>query len=396
MDPRAANQTNEPSKWPPSWLNYFLILLLLFAFLILLAMSASLVGERDRAKGEDVGGSDGRTVAGGGGTGTSTDCSGVASVPGSLMVHVRDAAKLHLGGDEAALIAIIQTESGWVVTAKSQGSTAAGLGQFTNVTARGYKEYIGGKDNVGITWSGGVVYDSPAEHTDDARFDAKRAIYATAHKLNVEITRFRTLEQAYIEGYHTHTNAEQLAAAQRGAARLMDIYSKLKSGGGCQTTGSNTSDPGSGAASSIGTRIVTDARKYIGQTTQIGKNEDENIFRCNAPTRSCASFVSTVLLDAKAITFHEAGAQALWDRLGSADSILDPGSRVDLARLQPGDIVWFGSGRFKHVGVYSGNGKVIHTSSVAGQKGKYARVAEASLNGVADSFGGKVAAKRLK
>ncbi|HEY1074677.1 MAG TPA: NlpC/P60 family protein [Patescibacteria group bacterium] len=394
MNPQVTNPSQEPSQWPPAWFNFFLVLVLLFALLIGLAMSAFFVGERQRAVGENVAGSDGR-VAAGSGTGSTSDCSGVASVPTDLRSHVRDAAQKHLGGDEAALIALIQIESSWVVTAKSSGSSAAGLGQFTNPTARDYKEFVGGSDNVGITWAGGVVYDSPSEHSDDARFDAKRSIYATAHKLKVELTRFGTLEQAYIEGYHTHTTAAQLAEAQAGAARLMDAYKALKNGGGCTSTETNTSGGSSSTSSSLGTQIVADARKYIGQTTQV-QADGENIFQCDAPTRSCASFVSTVLLDAKAITFHEKGAQALWDRTVSVQQVLPPGSRVDLSQLQPGDIVWFGSGRFQHVGVYSGNGRVIHTSSIAGKPGSYARVAEANLSGVADSMGGAIAAKRFK
>ena len=53
----------------------------------------------------------------------------------------------------------------------------------------------------------------------------------------------------------------------------------------------------------------------------------------------------------------------------------------DPARLRPGDILTFGRGsRVTHVGIYIGNGRYVHASSVAG------RIVEADLNRRASSL----------
>ena len=37
------------------------------------------------------------------------------------------------------------------------------------------------------------------------------------------------------------------------------------------------------------------------------------------------------------------------------------GAKVDYANLQPGDLVFFGSGSISHVGIYIGNGNMVHS-----------------------------------
>jgi murein DD-endopeptidase MepM/ murein hydrolase activator NlpD len=152
----------------------------------------------------------------------------------TFLPWVSDAAAKYLRGDQAVLIALIQTESSWNPTAAAQGSSAAGLGQFVTGTARGYKEFVGGDDKNGIIWPAGTVYDNPDEQPGDARFDPKRSIYAAAHKFGSDMQRHNhDPETAYIEGYHTHRNDEQLKAAQAGAKRLLEAYQALRAGGDC-------------------------------------------------------------------------------------------------------------------------------------------------------------------
>ncbi|QQG49743.1 MAG: M23 family metallopeptidase [Candidatus Berkelbacteria bacterium] len=147
---------------------------------------------------------------------------------------VGNASAIYLKGDQAVLIALIQTESSWNPKASAKGSSAAGLAQFVTGTASGYPEFVGGNDKHGTTWDGGKVYPNPDEHPDDARFDPERSIYAAAHKFGADMKKYKDdPEQAYIEGYHTHKNDAQLKEAQAGAKRMMDAYNKLKSGGNC-------------------------------------------------------------------------------------------------------------------------------------------------------------------
>jgi|GEM_PF-6823418 len=150
---------------------------------------------------------------------------------------VSDAAGRYLKGDQAILIALIQTESRWDPKAGAGSSSATGLGQFTDGTARGYKEFTGGVVD-GITWPPGTIYSNPSPNQDDARFDPKRSIYAAARKFGNDMKRHNDdPEKAYIESYHTHSNDKQLREAQAGAKRMMETYNKLKSGGGCSETG---------------------------------------------------------------------------------------------------------------------------------------------------------------
>jgi hypothetical protein len=165
------------------------------------------------------------------------DCSGVATLTNEQYQWVKDASGKYLGGDEAALIALIQIESGWNPNAQNPSSSAAGLGQFVTDTARGFPEFTGGDDKHGTVWPAGNVYDDPSSHPDDARFDAKRSIYATAHLLGGMIQKYGSLGEAYEKGYHGGNTPEQIAEAKKGRQRLEEMYQKLLNNGGCQQIG---------------------------------------------------------------------------------------------------------------------------------------------------------------
>lgn len=131
---------------------------------------------------------------------------------------------------------------------------------------------------------------------------------------------------------------------------------------------SGSGSSGGGGATAVGDRIVAIARGYIGTTT-VSANGDGNVFRCNAATRSCASFVSTVLQEAGAMTGFYARATDIWNQ-GGGTTVIERGGKYDAEKLQPGDVVFFGNGNtgvagsiFNHVGIYIGDGQIIDTSS---------------------------------
>lgn len=168
-----------------------------------------------------------------------TNCGGAIDFvkKAEYLPWVADAAEKYLQGDQAILIALIQTESSWNPKAGAGSSSAAGLGQFISSTARGHQEFTGGEVD-GITWPLGKIYDNPDSNSDDARFDPKRSIYAAGRKFGKDMKRFNNDPvQAYMRGYHTYKNSQQEAAARAGADRMMEAYNKLKKGGGCTTTG---------------------------------------------------------------------------------------------------------------------------------------------------------------
>jgi len=166
---------------------------------------------------------------------TGTNCSNAIDFVknAEYLPWVADAAGKYLKGDQAILIALIQTESSWDPKAGAGTSSAAGLGQFISSTARGYKEFTGGQID-GITWAPGKVYDNPDSNSDDARFDPKRSIYAAGRKFGNDMKRYGDNPvEAYMRGYHTYKNDQQKAEAQKGADRMMAAYTKLRTDGGC-------------------------------------------------------------------------------------------------------------------------------------------------------------------
>ena len=306
---------------------------------------------------------------GGSGGASSVNCANVANVKSEYMEWVKDAAQKWLGGDEAALIAVIQHESTWNPKARND-SGATGLGQFLPGTAKGMKEYVGGDDGKGTFWPKGEVL--PGNNPDDARYDPKRAIYATAHYLSLGIQRHGGLVNGYELGYHTHgSDGSQAPNARKARAHVEEIYNKLKNGGGCQSTGGGRTTTGELPAGVAG-QIVAIAERFVGTTTKPNPQTGENDFHCANPRKSCASFVSVILEDAGALPPNDfyATTTELWKKSGGT-IIINIGDPGDVSKLLPGDVVWFGSGStatyqgalFNHVGIYIGNGMIIDTSS---------------------------------
>lgn len=163
------------------------------------------------------------------------NCVNVDYVPAQYLPFVAEAAGKYLNGDQPALIALIQIESSWDPNSANKNSSAAGLGQFINGTARDFPEFVGGDDKHGIVWPAGKVYDQPSQHPDDARFDAKRSIFAAAHLLSGHMKAHKNdLWEAYYRGYHGFSNDAQEKESRAGADRLRKTYEELKNGPGCQ------------------------------------------------------------------------------------------------------------------------------------------------------------------
>lgn len=222
------------SEKKPGFIVIVLCGVVILITVLVFVASAAFIGDRKGA------GADGTLITGENGAGgAQTDCSGL-KFNSTYYPWIKDAAAKYLGGDEAALIAMIQIESSWNPNAANSGSSAAGLGQFLTSSAKGWKEFAGGDDKHGIIWPAGKLYDQPSSNPDDARFDPKRSIYAAAHYIGGLIGRYGSVGAAYQEGYHGYCKdmgssscQNQLAEAKKGRARLEDYYNKLKSGGGC-------------------------------------------------------------------------------------------------------------------------------------------------------------------
>jgi hypothetical protein len=218
----------------------FLVAGIIFVVLLILLITvgaSAFVGNRQGASAGD-----GVITAN---SGNQTACSdSTVKYDSSYQPWITDAANKYLGGDQAALIALVKVESGWSPTAAAPSSSAAGLGQFLASSGAGWPEFVGGSDGKGITWPTGTIYPgTPASNSNDARFDPKRSIYASAHYLGQLITKDGGLEAAYEQGYHGYCKnmssascQSQKAAALSAGAKLMTIYNNLKNGGGCTSS----------------------------------------------------------------------------------------------------------------------------------------------------------------
>ncbi len=216
----------QPNNDDNKWLRWLLVAVVIFIFLFGSAALGSSLNSTANFRGENL-------LYGGTTGGSAVSCAGVASVPAQYMPWVKDAAQKWLGGDEAALIAMIQIESSWEKMAANPSSRAAGLGQFMPSTARGMPEFKGGNDGQGRVWpSGGKITDTlPASDPADIRFSPEPAIYAVAHYMNDgKFPKSRSLGEMYEFHYHGGGNGgpDLQAAAKAGRIKLEEAYAKLR------------------------------------------------------------------------------------------------------------------------------------------------------------------------
>lgn len=96
--------------------------------------------------------------------------------------------------------------------------------------------------------------------------------------------------------------------------------------------------------------LVRLARAQLGRRYVYGGDRPDRGFDCSGLVRYVAQLVGLRLP-------RTAALQALLGR------------PIDVAALQPGDLLFFGTaaGRVTHVGLYVGNGRYVHASSAAGQ-----------------------------
>jgi cell wall-associated NlpC family hydrolase len=95
--------------------------------------------------------------------------------------------------------------------------------------------------------------------------------------------------------------------------------------------------------------IVTVAWALIGEPYELGGNSVQRGFDCSG-----------------LVTFVLSKVQLKLPRTAKQQALV--GAPIGRDRLQPGDLLTFGAGKkVSHVGIYLGDGKFVHASSVAGR-----------------------------
>jgi hypothetical protein len=178
------------------------------------------------------------------------DCGNGTSVPRIYLPIIKQAAKQYLGGDEAALIAVISIEAPGFRRDAISGTGAVGLGQF--VVPRGpdgeqslSKYYF---QNLLIKRVPRAKYPTvtPAEkesfrqtYPNEGRLQPSPSIFASAHLLGNAIKKHGDLHKGYAEGYNgsTAVRAGYGGRMEKEVAsdRVIEVYNNLrKPGGGCK------------------------------------------------------------------------------------------------------------------------------------------------------------------
>lgn len=106
-------------------------------------------------------------------------------------------------------------------------------------------------------------------------------------------------------------------------------------------------------------RVVEIAEEAVGKSTSRENSE----YYFSDSRRACAFVASTILKKAGALNKTYYSVDDFWNNLGG-EIIIPKGGRLDLSKLKPADIVFFGYPTdLKHVGIYVGNDYFVNTSS---------------------------------
>jgi cell wall-associated NlpC family hydrolase len=104
------------------------------------------------------------------------------------------------------------------------------------------------------------------------------------------------------------------------------------------------------SATALRDSLVSLARAQVGKRYRLGGASPESGFDCSGLVRYIAGALG-VDVPRTAVRQASAGAPV----------------PADPARLRPGDLVTFGEKGVSHIGIYVGNGRFVHASSVAGR-----------------------------
>ncbi|KPV59690.1 hydrolase Nlp/P60 [Paenibacillus sp. A3] len=140
------------------------------------------------------------------------------------------------------------------------------------------------------------------------------------------------------------------------------------SNGGGTSNGGSTSTPSTGNSSELVNKVIAAGKKYMGTPYEFGSN------RSNTSTFDCSDFTRQAFKEGAGITLpsDSRGQAAYVKSLG--------GTTTNWRNLKPGDLMFFMSykgtkasaypsdksnQRITHVGIYLGDGKILHTFSKA-------------------------------
>jgi len=169
-------------------------------------------------------------------------------VPELYLPVIKQAAKRYLGGDEAALIAVISVEAPRFDRTAISGTGAVGLGQF--VVPKGpqgaqslSKFYFQGLPIVRVPRANPPKVTTSEKqafrdnYPNEGRLQYSPSIFASAHLLGNAVKKYNgDVGKAYAEGYNGSTAIQSNGKMEKENAseRVVKIYNSLNTDGGCK------------------------------------------------------------------------------------------------------------------------------------------------------------------
>ncbi|MCU6712199.1 SH3 domain-containing protein [Paenibacillus sp. J5C_2022] len=270
-------------------------------------------------------------------------------------------------GEEVTIID--QASSGWYKVSDSSGRTGyiSSSSKYTNVTDSGSSSSASGQDAVAAM--NAVVKRSvsfrqgPSTSSDRIRYLKSGEQLQVTSKYNSYW--YEAVDSSGVKGYVS------------ASSKYVDVNGTVSGGTGSSSNTGNANTGGSGSTNSgqnAGTasnasveKVIAAGLKYLGTPYEFGSN------RSSTKTFDCSDFVRRAFIDGVGVTLPADSRQ-------QGDYVKKKGkTTTNINNLKRGDLMFFmsykgssasaysginkASQRITHVGIYLGDGKILHTYS---------------------------------
>ena len=192
---------------------------------------------------------------------------------------------------------------------------------------------------VGVSTADGTGYVSTDYVTLDTEFTYAESKEEEAARLAKEEAERKAAEEAARKAEEKARKAEEAKAAKAAAKKSSKSSSKSSSS-------SSSEKSYSAPSGSNGQAVVNYASQFVGNPYVYGGSSLTN-------GTDCSGFVMSVFANFGYSLPRVAAAQC------------EASTKKDISQLEPGDLVFYGSGYVDHVALYIGDGKIIHASGAA-------------------------------
>lgn len=245
------------------------------------------------------------------------------------------------GAEAEALAAELATEFGVVNTTTLRVRAEASLESDCIDMVAGGSEFVVEEEKDG--W-GRIALDNTSKGWVSLEFLDTRIEFDTAISIEEERAKLEEQRLAAERAEEARRRADAAAAAARSAASSSSS-SGQNNAPAPQSTPVQSAPSISEVSSSLREAIVTYALQFVGNPYVYGGNSLTN-------GTDCSGFVKLIYAEFGYGLERRASYQYMYN-----------GTKISVDQLRPGDLVFYGSGEVEHVGMYIGNGQIVHASN---------------------------------